>query len=352
MDSLQKYLRLLLLALLVIFAACSKKEQSGVEAGNTKVAGVVFDPSGKPVPAAVVRLYVQTPDSLILIAEDTTDQAGNYTLQSGQEGMFILQVSIGDMLWTEQELTVEEGDNSHDLQLPATPMDEFADTAGVITDSRDGQQYPWVRIGSQVWLAKNLNYSGDNGTGGKSYQLGWCYGSDVSDTSSHVDNSNCEEYGRLYSWKAAMVLPDSCDTLFCSSQISSPHQGICPDGWRLPDTLDFAALDSFVRIEQGDTLGAGYSEVFLKISNADSNWNRSPFISSDPYGFAMKPGGSRILLSGIGLRDGELGSYGYVWTSTIYPQTGGAYTWEFNSTVMVRSSAGKMGSAVSVRCMR
>lgn len=352
MDSLQKYLRLLLLALLVIFAGCSKKEHVGVEAGNTKVAGVVHDPSGKPVPAAVVRLFVQTSDSLILIAEDTTDYAGNYSLQPGQEGVFILQVSIGDKLWTEQELTVEEGNNTHDLQLPLTPMDEFANTTGVITDSRDGQQYPWVRIGSQVWLAKNLNYSGNNGSGGRTFQLGWCYGSDVSDTSSHVDNPNCEEYGRLYSWKTALVLPDSCDTLFCSSQISSRHQGICPDGWRLPDTLDLFALDSFVREEQGDTLGAGFSEQYLKISNADTNWNRSPFVSSDPYGFSMKPGGTRVMLSGTGLSDVSVGSYGYLWTMSAYPQVGGAYTWEFNSTVMVQSSAAKMGYAVSARCLR
>ena len=50
-------------------------------------------------------------------------------------------------------------------------------------DSRDGQIYPEVVIGSQTWLAANMNYK--SGTGS------YCYMN---------DSANCATYGRLYAY--------------------------------------------------------------------------------------------------------------------------------------------------------
>ena len=104
---------------------------------------------------------------------------------------------------------------------------------GTMKDSRDGKTYKTVTIGSQTWMAENLNYE---------YKVeGESYGN-------YCNTDDCKIYGRFYTWAAAM---DSAGVYSLNGKECGkgktcspnyPVQGICPKGWHLPDTTEWKTL--------------------------------------------------------------------------------------------------------------
>lgn len=92
--------------------------------------------------------------------------------------------------------------------------------AAGLVDARDGQAYRTATIGSQTWIAQNLNYQADSS---------WWYNSSA---------DSGAKYGRLYTWAAAMGLDDSCNAFDCSEQVAPIHRGACPSGWHVPTPGD------------------------------------------------------------------------------------------------------------------
>lgn len=161
-----------------------------------------------------------------------------------------VSVSI-DILKHNQNSNVEtiESVNS---QLSLLGLDSFV-------DSRDGQRYRVVKIGSQIWMAENLNYdAGDS----------FCY---------DYNSDNCKTYGRLYKWATA--------------------EKACPNGWRIPNAHDWRAL--FLKVggdgnkiksafgwdvNTGNTNTTGFSALpagvynrgsFIKIGDRTAFWSIS-----------------------------------------------------------------------------
>jgi uncharacterized protein (TIGR02145 family) len=173
------------------------------------------------------------------------------------------------------------------------------------TDDRDGKTYKWVRIGTQVWMAENLDYE----TGSR------CYGNDP---------ANCEIYGRLYDWATAMALPNSCNSYDCTSQVQARHQGICPSGWHLPSDAEWQRLVDFI----GDEILAGGK---LK---ATSGWGNSNGI--DFYGFAALPSRSNVA----------------AWWSSTESNTYNKWIREIQSGDGIFRFTNDPGGSLSVRCLR
>jgi uncharacterized protein (TIGR02145 family) len=135
-------------------------------------------------------------------------------------------------------------------------------------DSRDGKTYRKVTIGSQIWMAENLNYEAEGSV---------CY---------ENKPENCEKYGRLYNWATAMKFPSICNSTNCSSQIQPKHQGICPKGWHLPNKDEYEVLDNAV----GGNDVAGKK---LKSSSGWSGWlSDGDGDGTDEFVFSALSGGS------------------------------------------------------------
>jgi uncharacterized protein (TIGR02145 family) len=137
-----------------------------------------------------------------------------------------------------------------------------------LTDTRDGQTYKTVTIGTQTWMARNLNYKTKSGS--------WCYDDSI---------SYCKRYGRLYDWKTATT--------------------VCPKGWKLPSREDWNILVAAA----GGWKTAGEK---LKSKSGWNDYKGKNGNGTDDFGFSALPGGHRYT-------DGlfyTAGYCGYWWTAS------------------------------------
>ena len=176
------------------------------------------------------------------------------------------------------------------------------------TDSRDGRTYKKVKIGSQTWMAENLNYETDGS---------FCYGDEP---------ICCGVYGRLYTWAAAM---DSAglwsesgkgcgSTMACHTERTGAMcpdgdkivpcpvrtvRGVCPEGWHLPRKTEWETLLNV----------AGGNSTAGNVLKSTFGWNKSGN-GTDSLGFSALPAGVWNLLGNFSSE----GDYAHFWSSTDY----------------------------------
>ena len=177
-------------------------------------------------------------------------------------------------------------------------------TTGTMT--YNGKTYKTIKIGSQWWLAENLNYNSP--TNGNSY----CY---------NTQNSNCDTYGTLYTWDAAVSI---------ASKIP---------GWHLPTDEEWKTLEM--------ALGMSQSEA------DDWGWR-----GTNEGTKLKKDGSSGMDLRLAGSRDSSgyfynLGDSGYFWSAS---PDGSSSAWRRhvysgNSNVY-RSNTSYRSNAFSVRLVK
>jgi len=109
------------------------------------------------------------------------------------------------------------------------------------TDSRDGQTYQTVQIGTQCWMAENLNIGtmivGTSDQTNNATLEKYCYDNDT---------ANCNTYGGLYKWDEMMQYVTTEGT-----------QGICPTGWHIPTDAEWKTMEEALGMCAG--AGAGCS---------------------------------------------------------------------------------------------
>jgi len=189
-----------------------------------------------------------------------------------------------------------------------------------------GQTYKTVKIGTQTWMAENLNY---NASGSM------CYNNQA---------SNCTTYGRLYNWATAMDLNSDCNYNVCASQVQPKHSGICPQGWHIPSNADWYVLMTAV----------GGSSTAVKHLKAKTGWNScgpsgsgSSYLCEDTYGFSALPGGGCNGTSFYGA-----GYNGGWWSSTERDNTSTSYRYlNYNDQYADWNSDDK-ALLFSVRCLQ
>ncbi len=153
----------------------------------------------------------------------------------------------------------------------------FAQQKSSFNDSRDGKVYKAVKIGTQTWMAENLNYDAE---GSK------CYGEGSKAILADEALYYCDKYGRLYYWATAMK--------------------VCPSGWHLPTHKEWTVLIKF----------AGGEKIAGKKLKATNGWEGREASSgngTDDYGFAALPGGYGYYDP---LHYVSIGAVGYWWTAT------------------------------------
>ncbi len=172
---------------------------------------------------------------------------------------------------------------------------------GTLVDSRDGNIYKTVKIGTQEWMTEELKYK-----------------------------------GRFFNWAQALGLDENvCNENQCDLP-NGNIQGICPEGSHLPSANEFRALFIATGSQQsyrtitfdGKTTR---TEIYYDTANklkASSGW-KCCFAGDDRYGFSALPTGRKPTYGGI-----ENDSYAIYWTSSQIDSTLVSQAWIFGGSTI------------------
>ncbi len=191
-------------------------------------------------------------------------------------------------------------------------------------DTRDGQHYPTVAIGTQCWMAKNMNIGTMvNSTTGQTDNdviEKFCYSGNI---------ANGDQYGGLYQWNEAMQY-----------STTERAQGICPEGWHIPSDSEWITVEEYM----------GMSHATASLENT---WRGTD------QGTQLKVGGStgyNALLAGRSATNGVtydlLNQYEFMYTSTAYLNNAWRRCLRTGDPTIGRWNTFPKSYALSVRCIK
>jgi uncharacterized protein (TIGR02145 family) len=206
------------------------------------------------------------------------------------------------------------GNNSVALNLAQkTTMCPFV-CGGSLIDTRDLKEYKTVQIGTQCWMAENLNigtvfYSPTNN------------GKIEKSCLSH-NNGYCDKYGGLYTWDEMMNYTTNEGT-----------QGICPSGWHIPSHNDWTTLERAVCSSSTCETDFPYDKTTKDYRGTDEGSKLKATVDWVPSNSGVKPtneSGFTALPGGYTNKDGNSSGMwfqAYFWTSSDGPPGWKDYAW-------------------------
>jgi uncharacterized protein (TIGR02145 family) len=191
----------------------------------------------------------------------------------------------------------------------------------------EGKTYKTVEIGTQTWMAENLNYAASGSKCGSTLS--------GKGTLGEVNTSTCDTYGRLYNWATAMA--NSASSFVNPSGV----KGVCPTGWHLPSDAEWTTLTYYV--------DSFYEYPGTKLK-ATSGWflNNSVPIGTDDYGFSALPGGYGYSRGDFG----NAGNSGFWWSATEYGASLAYYRSLHSGGTNVDRNRNDKTDLYSVRCVQ
>jgi uncharacterized protein (TIGR02145 family) len=191
----------------------------------------------------------------------------------------------------------------------------------------DGNYYKVIRIGPQIWMAENINVGSminiDENSGNNVIIEKYCYNNNP---------QNCKTYGGLYQWDEMMEYQSD-------DGITGTKQGICHDGWHIPNARDWYDLVTY--------LGGSIAEKLKEAGYA--HW-LSPNTASNESGFTALPGGHSDPESAS---YGNLGVQGNWWSDDLSVSTGEPFSFYLNNNLDISQYfAFKKSFGYSVRCIK
>ena len=314
----------------------AKKVDGGVEVscGGTVVDTLENGPSGSSCTANKIAEGVQITCGNTVVDTLTDGTDGDCSAEISEEGDIVFSCSNGTFAVN----TVQCGGTPYDpvtsfclagkvVALTGKCGGKDIDQTKLFCDTRDGQAYNYVALNvggeTQVWMAQNLNYN--SGLKGNSV----CSNGE----------DECDAYGRLYDWFSAA---DDEGSDGSKPVLSRLHQGICPDGWHLPNFYELNQL--FLYYAMVDGIKGAPSDMFRSTTGwAETDHDNN---GTDELGLNFVPSGDGI--------EGSVGQYFMMWggsekkNGTLYDK---AYFIQIYNNASVSYEATLKANYAAVRCL-
>lgn len=172
-------------------------------------------------------------------------------------------------------------------KIPIVPIHDTTINANFVECvDADGRNYSTVKIGTQVWMAQNLNVGTTINGGFLQHNNGI-----IEKYCTYDMHSYCDIYGGLYQWSEMMQY-----------STTPGIQGICPNGWHIPVDSDYTILQSYL---------GGHDIASGKMKQAcEGTWYDNSISVNDSSGFGSVAAGIHDYTGYF-----EQGLGAYLWTS-------------------------------------